>query len=71
MKKAPLWLAAGALLAGAAYASVDGGTGARAPARHDGGALSAQDRELVENMDLLQNLDAAKDLDLLLELSKP
>ncbi len=42
----------------------DGGTPARAAA-----ALSAEDREVVDNLELLENLDASSDLDLLLELS--
>jgi hypothetical protein len=32
--------------------------------------LSAEDQEVVENLELLESMDEAEDLDLLLELSK-
>lgn len=40
------------------------------PARTDRAELSAEDREVVENLELLESLDEAEDLELLLELSK-
>jgi hypothetical protein len=42
----------------------------RAPARAGGPELSAEDREVVENLELLESLDEAEDLELLLELSQ-
>jgi len=49
------------------WASPDGGF-KRASAQ--GAELSAEDREVVENLDLLESLDDAGDLDLLLDLAE-
>jgi hypothetical protein len=42
----------------------------RAPAREGKPELSAEDREVVDNLELLESLDEAEDLELLMELSK-
>ena len=54
------------LLAWALLMALDGGT-----ATPDAGvrALSAEDREVVDNLELLQELDSAADLELLQELA--
>jgi hypothetical protein len=45
-------------------------TGEPAKERATQPKLSAEDQEVVENLELLESLDEAEDLDLLLELSK-
>jgi hypothetical protein len=61
-----LWIC-GVLFAAPAFAQDD----ARAPvqAAQDGGTtLSAEDQEIVQNLDLLENLDASQELDTLLAM---
>ncbi len=66
-------LAAWAVLALAPAAlAVDGGMrlwDGGSPSGAATAALSAEDREVVDNLELLENLDTSSDLDLLLELS--
>ena len=64
-------LAAWAALASAPAAiALDGGVRfADGGSVESAAALSAEDREVLDNLDLLENLDASSDLDLLLELS--
>jgi hypothetical protein len=54
-----------ALLAWALLLALDGGVARPAPQP----ALSAEDEEVVQNLELLEDLEAAGDLDLLQELS--
>ncbi len=61
---AALALAPAALAVDGGMRLWDGGSPSAATA-----ALSAEDREVVDNLELLENLDASSDLDLLLELS--
>jgi hypothetical protein len=42
----------------------------RARPKPDTSQLSAEDREVVDNLELLESMDAAQDLDLLMELSQ-
>lgn len=37
---------------------------------HSRASLSAEDKQVVDNLELLENMDQANDLDLLVELSK-
>lgn len=51
-------------------AALDGGVSASADAStKTASALSAEDLEVVKNLELLENLDAASELELLQELS--
>lgn len=53
------------LLVWVLFFALDGGT----PLDAGKVTLSAEDQEVVDNLELLQNLDSAADLDLLQELS--
>ena len=58
------------LLAGPALAQEDGGSRDEPLPSSSGPALSAEDLEVVSNLELLDSWEHAEDLDLLVELSR-
>jgi hypothetical protein len=58
-----------ALLLALWLTAVDGGTPPPAPAPASKSSLSAEDAEILQNLELLEHMDEARDLDMLQELS--
>ncbi|MFL5344873.1 MAG: hypothetical protein ACJ8AT_08765 [Hyalangium sp.] len=78
MRRSLLILLAAGLWAGTASAAEDRTQAPPPPSRNteparprpDAARLSAEDKEVVENLELLESMEAAQDLDMLMELSK-